>query len=278
MHVKRWWAVVPALLLTLSLLFAQGSSGRVALAETKTAEWKMVVDGRTIAGFTEVSGLGIEYQMVESVCRNGSDGRDDDCDGVWLAGVYQALWEMTAAVDELDRSTAVAGQTKHDTVKNAIGNIRALVRQTQDQIDGATSLTAKHDTSKNAIGNIRAAYRAFSAITVNEEGVPKAAVERMGAAVNSLQNYTDGWQHLNRRAGKAKYKNIVLRTAPGAMPPALLEWLGSGARKSGSIIYLDRDGKEVMRFNFFDCFPVRYDASQIVEEIELAVERVERSK
>lgn len=276
--MKRLWAVVPALLLALALLLARGSTGGVALAETKTPEWRVVIDGRTVAGFTEVSGIGSEYDVVARVCPTGSDGRDDDCDGVWLAGVYQALWEMAAAVDELDRSTAVAGRTKHDTVKNAIGNIRGLVRQTQEQIEGAASFKSKHDTAKNAIGNIRAAVRALDEIAIDEVGFPQAAAQRLDASVKNLQAHTDGWQLLYRRAGKAKYKNIVLRAAPGRMDPLMLDWYASGARKSGSIVYLDRDGKEVMRFNFSDCFPVRYEANQIVEEIEFVVERVERAK
>lgn len=94
---------------------------------------------------------------------------------------------------------------------------------------------------------------------------------------------------IRKRAGKAKYRNIVLKR--GVVSDAsLLHWFqsvlaGKTDRKSGSIIYLDREGNEVVRYNFFEAWPCRWKAPELnsqsdthtVEEIEFVVERVERA-
>lgn len=101
--------------------------------------------------------------------------------------------------------------------------------------------------------------------------------------------YKDGSDPItHKRPGKAKYKNIVLKRG-FVNDASLLEWykavlLGATARKSGSIIYLDREGNEVLRYNFFEAWPCRWKAPElnansdtfIVEELEFAVEKVER--
>lgn len=92
-----------------------------------------------------------------------------------------------------------------------------------------------------------------------------------------------------KRAGKVKYKNIILKRGQ-VSDDSLLKWFktvvdGKTDRKSGSIIYLDREGKEVMRYNFFEAWPCRHKAPElnahadnhIVEELEIVVEKVERA-
>lgn len=72
---------------------------------------------------------------------------------------------------------------------------------------------------------------------------------------------------------------------------SLLDWnkkvlSGKTDRKSGSVIYLDREGKEVLRYNFFEAWPAKWKAPElnagsdthIVEEIEFVVEKVERAR
>lgn len=102
--------------------------------------------------------------------------------------------------------------------------------------------------------------------------------------------YKDGDDPLTRkRAGKAKYKNITLKRGV-VNDPALLTWYkavldGKTDRKSGSVIYLDREGNEVVRYNFFEAWPCRWKAPELnsqsdshtVEEIEFVVEKVERA-
>lgn len=91
----------------------------------------------------------------------------------------------------------------------------------------------------------------------------------------------------HKRAGKAKYKNLVLKrgSAGSTVLDAYKKILaGTTERKSGSIIYLDREGNEVLRYNFFEAWPCRWKAPELnshsdthlVEELEFAVERVER--
>lgn len=56
-------------------------------------------------------------------------------------------------------------------------------------------------------------------------------------------------------------------------------------RKSGSIIYLDRAGQEVLRYNFFEAWPCKWSVPELdstknetaIEKIEICVEKVERA-
>lgn len=94
--------------------------------------------------------------------------------------------------------------------------------------------------------------------------------------------------------GRTNYQAITLKRG-FVNDASLLDWykrIGGGgdcddtrcARKSGSIIYLDREGQEVRRINFFEAWPIRYEAppynarssTHIVEEIEFVVEKIER--
>lgn len=89
--------------------------------------------------------------------------------------------------------------------------------------------------------------------------------------VSSLQ----ASEYVRKRPGKVKYGNITLRmSGDSGGAKVLLDWFENnpGERKSGSIIYLDREGNEVLRcrecvvppdairakYSFFDCFPVGY--------------------
>lgn len=102
--------------------------------------------------------------------------------------------------------------------------------------------------------------------------------------------YKDGSDPItHKRAGKAKYKNIVLKrgfTFDTTLFSSYKSNLsGTTDRKSGSIIYLDRAGNEVLRYNFFEAWPCRWKAPELnsssdshaIEKIEIAVEKVERA-
>lgn len=115
--------------------------------------------------------------------------------------------------------------------------------------------------------------------------------EAGGARLKSeieIIEYRDGDDPVTRkRPGKAKYKNIVL-TRGQVSDSRLLEWYrkvlsGSTDRKSGSIIYLDREGRE-MRFQLHGMQLIglelpgdRLTPAGIIEKIEIAVEKVERA-
>lgn len=88
--------------------------------------------------------------------------------------------------------------------------------------------------------------------------------------------------------GRVRYDNIVLRRGYTASEE-LWTWFkraadGNVERKSGSVIVLDDDRTEVLRYNFFEAWPCRWknlqlDANQsgtLVEELEIAVEKIER--
>lgn len=97
---------------------------------------------------------------------------------------------------------------------------------------------------------------------------------------------TAGAATAQKRPGKVKYGNIIL-TRTFVKDDALREWYkkvlaGTTDRKSGSVIYLDRAGNEVMRYNLFEAWPMRWKAPELnskgdtVESIEFVVEKVER--
>ncbi|HYG56785.1 MAG TPA: phage tail protein [Symbiobacteriaceae bacterium] len=281
---KRWVAIALVAVVTLVFAVSQGQGGKVALAETRSARVQVEVGGRVMSGVLEVSGLGSEVEIVEAVCR--ADGRDDDCDGVatevWEANVRKALWTMLAATDEIEAGSSLSGRTRHEVALNAIRNIRARVAQTEEQLSAAVPLKTKHDTVKNSIGNIRAAFRAFGDITVNEEGVRQSAVQDLSEAIKQLEGLGAGYRVRPYRPGRPVYGNITLRTDPGSMDAALLAWYdkglsGTAERRPVSIVFLNDKGGEAARYNLFECWPVRWSASHLVEEIELAVERVERA-
>ncbi|MDF2628049.1 MAG: T4-like virus tail tube protein gp19 [Symbiobacteriaceae bacterium] len=280
-NVKTWGATVAAVMLAAALVIGQGPA-RLAEAAENESRVQLLIEGRLVASFQEISGLGPEMSVDEAICR--ADSKDDDCDDLsteaWQAEMLTALWQLSAAADELERGMWAASRARHDTAKNAIGNIRARVAQTEGALqDTAQSLKSRHDTAKNIIGNIRAVVRVISTITADEEGVDQDQVKVMQAAAETLTGLANGYRH-TYRPGRPVYGNITFRGAVGSLTDtSLLEWFKEGAeRKSGSIIYLDRSGKEVARYNLFEAWPVRFESTHIVEEIEFVVERVERAR
>ena len=123
------------------------------------------------------------------------------------------------------------------------------------------------------------------------EGVTQGAF----TAIDGLESttvvitYVDGSDLLVRkRPGRTTYSNIVMRRGY-INTTELWDWRkavidGKIERKSGSVIALADDGSEILRYNFFEAWPCRwkgfaFDASVpgvLFEEIELAVEKVER--
>lgn len=279
--VKVWGAIAAAVILAAAFVLGQGPTRLAEAAETQSGV-QLLIDGRVVASFQEVSGLGMEVEAEEAVCR--IDGKDDDCDGLsaeaWQAEVLTALWQLSAAADELERGMWASSRASHDTAKNAIGNIRARVAQTEGALhDSSQSRKNRHESVKNAIGNIRAVVRALSSITADEEGVDQEQVRAMQAAAEALNRLATGYR-VKYRPGRPVYGNITLRGPVGSLTDtSLLAWFTEGAeRKSGSVIFHDRSGKEVARYNLFEAWPVRFESTHAAEEIEFVVERVERSR
>jgi phage tail-like protein len=115
------------------------------------------------------------------------------------------------------------------------------------------------------------------------------AVEGLEVSVDVV-TFADGDGTVERkRPGRARYANIVLKRG-FVNSPELWNWFhsvldGDVERKSGSIMLLADDRTELTRYNFFDAWPCRWksftlDAAvsdTLVEELEIAVERIERA-
>jgi len=93
---------------------------------------------------------------------------------------------------------------------------------------------------------------------------------------------------LRKRPGRTKYSNIVLKRGYVASDE-LWTWRkkvmdGTVERKSGSVILCNDSGEPIMRYNFFEAWPVKWKGftldgkgtDSVVEEIELVIERLER--
>lgn len=93
---------------------------------------------------------------------------------------------------------------------------------------------------------------------------------------------------LRKRPGRTKYSNIVLKRGY-INSDELWQWRkkvidGKVERKSGSVILCADDGSEIVRYNFFEAWPSKWKGFQVdgkgndvmVEEVELAVEKIER--
>ena len=103
--------------------------------------------------------------------------------------------------------------------------------------------------------------------------------------------YREGGENstVRKLPGKTTFSDIVLKrgTAPSG-DNTLYNWhrqtvLGQIERKNGSIIVLDRAGQEVLRYNFFNAWPMKWNPSDFnatgkevaIEEFSLAHEGVE---
>lgn len=126
---------------------------------------------------------------------------------------------------------------------------------------------------------------------VEIEGVTQGAFK----AVDGLDSHTEVIEYqdgddllLRKRPGRTRYSNIILRRG-FVNSDEFWQWRkavaeGQVERKSGSIILMDDAGGEVMRYNFFEAWPCVWKGFELngggmestVEEIQIAVERVER--
>ena len=112
-----------------------------------------------------------------------------------------------------------------------------------------------------------------------------------GGSVEVIE-YREGGEpsYVRKLPGQVKYTNLVLKW--GIIDDrSMIDWfaeLASGkvTRKNGSIILLDTEGNEKVRWNFFGAWPTKYDAPDFsakanevaIDMMELAVERLERAK
>ncbi len=132
-----------------------------------------------------------------------------------------------------------------------------------------------------------------SKFKIEIEGVTQGAFVAMDGIESTTEvvHYADGDDIIERkRPGRTRYSNIVLKRG-FVNSDELWQWYkhvveGKIERKAGSVILVGDDGSEIMRYNFYEGWPCRWkscvlDASggteSIIEELEIAVEKIERA-
>lgn len=129
---------------------------------------------------------------------------------------------------------------------------------------------------------------------VEIDGIARAAfheVSGFDSTIDVIEHREGGENTTTRKLpGQTKYSNIVLKWGI-TDDMDLYNWhrqavLGNLQRRNGSIVGLDRQGNEIVRWNFFNAWPSKYDGPDYnaegndiaIETLELAHERVERVK
>jgi len=127
---------------------------------------------------------------------------------------------------------------------------------------------------------------------VELDGIAGAAFSEVSGLDSTIEpvEYREGGENTTVRKFPAKttFSNIVLKWGMTA-DMRLYDWyrqtvLGNVERRNGSIIVLDRRGKEVARWNFVNAWPTKYDIPDFnatgkdvaIETLELVHEGVER--
>ncbi len=127
------------------------------------------------------------------------------------------------------------------------------------------------------------------------EGVDAGAFSEITGLESSIEviEYQDGDDPLTRkRPGRTKYSNITLKRGYQGDNTPLANWFqtilnGKFERKRCAAIFVDQKGNEVLRYNLSEVWPSRHNIlvetdpvtgkTYLVEEIELAVEKIERN-
>lgn len=136
-------------------------------------------------------------------------------------------------------------------------------------------------------------YRNFNFL-VEIDGITQAGfsdVSGFGASTDPIE-YREGGEPNNtvrKLPGVTKWNNITLKWGL-TDSRELFDWYqdianGKIERKNGSIIVLDLEGNEKVRWNFYEGWPTKWDGPDYtakgndvaIETLELAVERVERA-
>jgi phage tail-like protein len=133
-------------------------------------------------------------------------------------------------------------------------------------------------------------YAGF-AFRVEVDGMFRGAFTDVGGIDTTIEvtEYTEGGdRHSRKLPGKVKYSNITLKY--GLTDDRFLyDWMleaarGNVVRKSGSIVILDLQGNERVRWNFKEAWPTTWKGPTLaaksneyaIEEINLAHEGIER--
>jgi phage tail-like protein len=135
-------------------------------------------------------------------------------------------------------------------------------------------------------------YRNFSFL-VEIDGITQAGFSDcsgFGASTDPIE-YREGGETktVRKLPGLTKYTNITLKWGL-TDSKELYQWYrdvvdGKIERKSGSIVLLDLEGKEKVRWNFFNAWPTKWDGPDFtakgndvaIETLELAHEEIKRA-
>lgn len=101
-------------------------------------------------------------------------------------------------------------------------------------------------------------------------------------AQREVVEYQEGGENTrtHKLVGQTRFSNIVLRRGTSASTD-LFEWVkktidGTIERKNGAIIALDRKGEPVVRWDFKNAWPCRYEGPDFrAGESEVAIELIE---
>src|SRR5262249_31151833 len=135
-------------------------------------------------------------------------------------------------------------------------------------------------------------YRAFNfVVEIDKLSSPIGFSDCSGfAASNDPIEYREGGENtfVRKLPGLTKYSNIVLKRGLTDNHD-LFDWFkditaGKIDRRNGSIVALDLDGTEKVRWNFTSAWPTKYDAPDFsakgndiaIDSFELAIEKLER--
>ncbi len=137
-------------------------------------------------------------------------------------------------------------------------------------------------------------FRAFQFV-VEIDGISNARFQEVGGidATTDVIEYREGGDILGVRKlpGQTKHSNLTLKRGYTS-DAQLFKWhedvttgRTENIRRNVSVVQLDMAGQEVMRWNLFKAFPVKYTAQAFnakgndlsIEALEVAYERIERA-
>jgi phage tail-like protein len=128
---------------------------------------------------------------------------------------------------------------------------------------------------------------------VEIDGITRAAFQTVSGFDSTIDviEHREGGDNLTPRKlpGQTKHANIVLKWGL-TTDDELYRWhrdavRGTLQRRNGSIVLLDRAGHEVVRWNFYNAWPSKWDGPDLnaegndvaIETLELAHEGIERA-
>ncbi|GAB6097496.1 hypothetical protein JCM14469_37500 [Desulfatiferula olefinivorans] len=131
----------------------------------------------------------------------------------------------------------------------------------------------------------------FQVVTLEVDGVVMGTFDTFSGmeCETDVIEFQDGDDPLMlKRPGRVRYRNIVL-TRSQLVPDAMWDWYqsvvtGTVQRKNGTVIIGDRDGRELVRYHFYNAWPCAFKCVALNggkttgEEITLAVDRIERRR